>query len=164
MLLTAGAAGVTALLAAGCAQQAQPGAGPAGTILSTPTTTVHSIPETTISVVPMPPVGGDMPAGATPVTGPQINAGDLPSGYPRSVWTEHNGTTLVMLAEQGGCLATKASVAEQSPTQVLVRLTRGSTVSGQTHACPMYLTYRAVTVNLAAPLGHRTVVLELSEG
>lgn len=107
--------------------------------------------------------GVHLPPGAVPVPGSQVNASALPVGYPREVWTEQGGMVLGVDAEQGGCFNSTAVLTQQTAAEVTVRLTQGS-IGAQAKACPMYLTYKPVTVHLAAPLGQRTVVLQLLKG
>jgi hypothetical protein len=102
-----------------------------------------------------------IPAGATPVAGKQVKSTSLPSSFPRTVWTAKGGSELGFYGEAGGCFTSTATVTQQSDTQVTVRLVQQQPGTGG-HACPMYVTYKPMTVALAKPLGGRTVFLQLS--
>jgi hypothetical protein len=104
--------------------------------------------------------GVRVPAGAVPVAGDQVDAGSLPSGFPRVVWLEKNGTVVGFYGEQGGCFTSSAAVTRQTDSQVVVRLVQQEPGTGS-HMCPMYLRYKPMSVALAQPLGTRTVVLQL---
>lgn len=116
----------------------------------------------TTSVVTGPAMPGvHLPAGAEPVPGSRVDAHSLPASFPREVWTEQDGTVLGFYGEVGGCTTSAANVTSQTATQVLVRLIQNEPGTGP-QVCPMYLRYKPMSVQLAAPLGTRTVVLELS--
>jgi hypothetical protein len=135
------------VLAAGCARQATVATGSLSTSGATSATSA-----------PGPAMGGvHLPAGAEPVAGTQVDASALPKNSPREVWTEHNGTTLGFEQATGGCFTTKATVTGQTSTRVTVRFDQPRTGTGR--ACPMYIRYQPLYVNLTAPLGERTVVL-----
>jgi hypothetical protein len=102
-----------------------------------------------------------VPAGAVPVPGEQVNASSLPSGFPRTVWLTKGGTVLGLYGEVGGCFTSDATVTQQSDTRVVVRLVQQEPGTGS-HMCPLYLRYKPMSVALAAPLGTRTVVLQLA--
>jgi hypothetical protein len=99
-----------------------------------------------------------LPAGAVPVAGAKVDARGLPNGYPRLVWTENNGATVGFFAEQGACTTAGASVTAQTDSAVTVRLV--ITRPASTKPCPLYLTDKEMTVNLARPLGDRTVIMQ----
>jgi hypothetical protein len=105
--------------------------------------------------------GVQVPAGAVPVPGDQVNASSLPSAFPRVVWFERNGTALGLYGEVGGCFTSSATAVEQTATRVVVRLVQQEPGTGS-HMCPMYLRYKPMSVPLAVPLGTRTVVLQLA--
>jgi hypothetical protein len=105
--------------------------------------------------------GVHLPGGAVPVPGTKVDAHALPSSFPRQVWTEHSGTVLGFEGEVGGCFTSRATVDQQTDKQVIVRLIQQEPGTGE-HACPMFLRYKPMSVNLAKPLGDRTVVLRLS--
>jgi hypothetical protein len=150
-------AGVLLVLAAGCAQGGTVAAGGGNTLsTSSPTTTA---PHPTVVGPPMPSV--HLPGGAVPVPGTRVDAHALPSSFPRQVWTQHGGTVLGFQGEVGGCFTSRATVDQQTDKQVTVRLIQQEPGTGE-HACPMFLRYKPMSVNLAKPLGDRTVVLLLS--
>ena len=144
------------LLVAGCASGggSNSGAQP-GNQLSTGSPTSTAPPAT--GTVP----GVGVPAGATPVPGNQVNISALPSGFPHTVWIDKNGSELGFYGEEGGCFTSTATVAQQTDTQIVVRLVQQQPGTGQ-HACPMFVRYKPMTVPLAKPLASRTVVLQLS--
>jgi hypothetical protein len=156
------ATGVALVLAAGCAQQQSTGvSGGGGDTLSTAT------PSHTASMVPGPapvpanPPGVHAPAGALVVPSSRVDARALPFSYPKLVWTDRAGTTLGFEGEQGGCLTSRAQVTEQSATEVTVRLIQQQPGTGE-RSCPMFVRYKPMTVHLTAPLGDRTVRLQMS--
>jgi hypothetical protein len=102
-----------------------------------------------------------VPAGAVPVPGNQVNVSALPAQFPRTVWFDKGGIELGFYGEAGGCFTASATVAQQTDAQVIIRLVQQQPGSGS-HACPMYVRYKPMTVALAKPLGTRTVVLQLS--
>lgn len=154
---TIAGAGILMLLVAGCA-----GGGPSAAVqpggLSTSSPTATSRPGT----VPGPAFPGvQLPAGATPVAGNQVVTSSLPASFPRTVWTAKGGGELGFYGEEGGCFTSNATVAQQTDTQVTVRLVQQEPGTGG-HACPMFVRYKPMTVQLTQPLGSRTVVLQLS--
>jgi hypothetical protein len=156
-------AGALLVLVAGCAQQANPG-GPALAISTPPTASAGvasgAIPNSRIVTVhPGLPMAGHLPPDAVPVPANQVDASTLPSRFSNQVWSEDGGTVLGLVGEQGGCQNTTATLVSQTATDVTIRLAAISTGGSGTRACPMYLTYKPMTVALAAPLGRRTVVL-----
>lgn len=144
------------LLVAGCAGGGSSAAVQPGNQLSTGSTTA---PATAVTGPAFP--GVQVPAGATPVAGNQVNASALPSGFPRTVWIDKNGSELGFYGEEGGCFTSTATVAQQTDTQIVVRLVQQQPGTG-THACPMFVRYKPMTVQLTKPLASRTVVLRLS--
>lgn len=98
------------------------------------------------------------PAGGTPVTQQQIDTSQLPQGYPVLVWTEGDGATVGVVAQEGGCGKASVEVTQQTDTQVVV--TTVETVPATPKSCTMDLRYPKLTGELDAPLGDRTVVLK----
>lgn len=146
------ATGTLLVLAAGCA----------GHSTAPPGAQQSPAPTTSSNVVVGPAMpGAHLPAGAEPVPGRQVDATSLPASFPREVWTEQGGKVLGFYGEVGGCTTAAANVTSQTTTQVLVRLIQDEPGTGP-QVCPMYLRYKPMSVQLAAPLGTRTVVLELS--
>lgn len=159
-IVTVLALGAGLLLAAGCGSQAATGSGSGSAVLSTPTSHVV-VPGAGLKPGGLAVPGGRVPPGAVPVPDSKVDASTLPRYYPHHVWTEDNGTVLVLDAEEGGCTSSTVRVLQQTGTQVTLLLQPTSTMGAQARACPMYLTYKPVMVTLAAPLGSRTVVLKL---
>lgn len=139
-------------------------AGGTGTAVSAPTSgpgasstgspTAASTP--TDTVVGLPPGG---PTGGSAVPASQINASGMPGGGPSGVWTQNGGLTVALGAEQAGCDQPSATVTSQTATQVVLRLTTVSQAKPGT-MCPMIVRQVVVEVQLAAPLGNRTLVLQ----
>jgi hypothetical protein len=107
-------------------------------------------------VVPLPPGG---PNGGSAVPASQLNASGMPGGGPSGVWTENGGLTVALGAEQAGCEQPSAVVTSQTATQVVVLLTTVSQAKPGT-MCPMIVRQVVIEVQLAAPLGSRTLVLQ----
>lgn len=151
------ATGALLVLAAGCARPGQTAAGAgASTTVPVQTTTGR------VATGPGPAMpGAHLPAGVVPVAGKQVDARSLPASFPREVWTDKAGTLLGFYGQQGGCSTQSASVTEQNAQQVTVRFVQQEPGTAAT-PCPMYLAYKPMSVTLAAPLGDRTVVLQLS--
>ncbi|HEX7660260.1 MAG TPA: hypothetical protein VF444_12355 [Pseudonocardiaceae bacterium] len=117
------------------------------------------------SVSPGPTTPGTSVPGAPPATsGPpvpanQIDASGMPGGGPNGVWTENGGRTIALAAEQAGCDRLTATLVSENARQVVVRLTTTTqTTSGV--MCPMIVRQVVATVQLAAPLDGRTLVLQ----
>ena len=146
-------AGILMLLVAGCAGGGSTAAIAPGNELTTAPTTAPA----TGPAIP----GVHIPAGATPVASKQVIATSLPSAFPRTVWVDKGGSELGFYGEAGGCFTSSATVTQQTDTQIIVRLVQQEPGSGS-HMCPMYVRYKPMTVELAKPLGTRTVVLQLS--
>lgn len=165
-LVAVAGAGLVLVLAAGCAQQqgtASTGGNSPSLATSTPAVT-PAPPHTATLVPPVPgttPPGVRPPAGAVVVPGNRVDARALPYTFPRLVWTDRGGTNLGFEGEVGGCLTSRAVVEEQNATEVTVRLIQQEPGTGE-HSCPMFVRYKPMTVHLAAPLGDRTVRLQMS--
>jgi hypothetical protein len=145
-------AGILMVLVAGCASHQSGGSVAGGGGLTTPPAT-----GVTGSAIP----GVQVPAGAVPVPGDQVNASSLPSAFPRIVWLERNGTALGLYGEVGGCFTSSATATQQTDARVIIRLVQQQPGTGS-HMCPLYLRYKPMSVPLAKPLGTRTVVLQLA--
>lgn len=166
-------AGVLLVLAAGCAQRSGPPAAGGGSLSTSAAGSVSATPPViatgsatntpvTVTTVPGPPPGAPhLPPGAVPVPGTQVDAHALPSSFPRQVWTEHGGRVLGLFGEVGGCFTARAVVDRQTSSQVTVRLIQRQPGPGP-HACPLFVRYKPMTVQLAAPLGERRVQLLMS--
>ncbi|SDC46111.1 hypothetical protein SAMN05216174_102217 [Actinokineospora iranica] len=98
------------------------------------------------------------PGDHKPVPPGQIDATALPEGYPKKVWTEGDGKTVGVVAQEGGCGKASAEVAEQTPRRIVLLLVE--TTPSTPEMCTMDLRYPTVTVELEQPLGERTVVLK----
>jgi hypothetical protein len=140
-----------AALAVGCAGRPPVSAGSPPSVITAPTTTP------TTSGPDLPNV--HLPAGSVPVAGAKVDASGLPPGYPRLVWTEGNGSVIGFFAEKGACTTVGASVIAQTGGAVTVRLLQQQPAS--TKPCPAkYILNQEMTVNLAQPLGGRTVIMQ----
>ena len=131
--------------ACGSAQNAGTGAGGGSTL---PTATSPS--EVPPGVAP-----GEIPPDGKPVTKLDTNA--LSSEYPRTVWTQGDGKTVGVIAQEGGCGKASASVLEQSASMVKIELVETLPLDKQ--ACTMDIRFPPLTVQLSEPLGERTVAL-----
>jgi hypothetical protein len=142
-------AGVLLLLTAACAnsQENQDSAGDSRpTETSAPTST-----EPDRQPARTPPSGGER------VATQRIDATALPKGYPVLVWTEDDGRTIGVVAQEGGCGKASVEVPEQDATKVVVNMVE--TVPSEPQPCTMDLRYPKVTAELDQPLDQRTVVL-----
>ncbi|HWD04885.1 MAG TPA: hypothetical protein VG674_20790 [Amycolatopsis sp.] len=102
----------------------------------------------------------DFPPGAIPVPAAQVDAAALPPRFPREVYTYNGGTILALRGEEGGCQHALGKATEQTAQHVVVDLSETKAPRGR--MCTMDLRYPVLSVALAAPLGHRTVVLKQS--
>ncbi|GAA3683435.1 hypothetical protein GCM10022267_82790 [Lentzea roselyniae] len=110
---------------------------------------------TSSSEVPPGIAPGEIPPDGKPVTKLDTNA--LPSEYPRTVWTQGDGKTVGVIGQEGGCGKASASVLEQSASVVKIELVETLPLTKQ--ACTMDIRFPPLTVQLAEPLGERTVAL-----
>jgi hypothetical protein len=143
-------AGVLLLLASACAnpQENQDNAGDARpTETSAPAET-----EPDRQPARTPPSGGEKVAAS------QLDATALPKGYPVMAWTEDDGRTVGVVAQEGGCGRASVEVPTQTDAQVVVTMVE--TVPGTPQQCTMDLRYPKLTTELDAPLGDRTLVLK----
>jgi hypothetical protein len=101
------------------------------------------------------------PAGGTPVETAQLDTSTLPEGYPVLVWTEDGGSTVGVVAQEGGCGKASVEVAEQTDTQVVVVMVE--TVPATEQMCTMDLRYPKLTTELTQPLDARKVVLKAEQ-
>ncbi|OLF16897.1 hypothetical protein [Actinophytocola xanthii] len=96
------------------------------------------------------------PSGAEKVPASQIDTAALPERYPVLVWTENDGRTVGVVAQEGGC--GRASLeATQDAEQVVITMVE--TVPDDGRPCTMDLRYPKLTTELEQPLDQRTVVL-----
>ncbi|MGH3972530.1 MAG: hypothetical protein ACRDS9_04290 [Pseudonocardiaceae bacterium] len=98
------------------------------------------------------------PHGVRPLPSAQIDSSALPPDYPRLAWTQDEGRMVVgIYGQEGGCTHAHADLREQTPGLVRIAVVEVTTSSGP---CTMDLRYPSLAVQLDAPLGDRTVVLE----
>lgn len=146
-------AGVLLLLASACANpqdSQEPGT-------ATSTTAVSTAESTTPDRQP----ARTPPNGGTKVPAAQIDDSALPEGYPQLVWTEEDGMSIGVVAQEGGCGKASVEIPEQTDEQVVVLMVE--TVPAKPQACTMDLRYPKITSELDAPLGDRTVVLKTEQ-
>ncbi len=142
-------AGVLLLLASACAnpQESQDNAGD-----TRPTeTSAPADTEPDRQPARTPPSGGEK------VSAGQLDTKALSKNYPVMVWTEDDGRTVGVVAQEGGC--GKASV-ENAETPTQVTITMVETTPTEPKACTMDLRYPKLTTELKEPLGDRKVVLK----
>jgi hypothetical protein len=144
-------AGVLLLLASACANQQESQDKPGGDARPPETSAPVQEEQPDRQPARTPPSGGEKVATA------QIDATGLPERYPVLVWTEDDGATVGVVAQEGGC--GKASV-ENAETDKQVTVTMIETTPKEPKACTMDLRYPKLTTELKAPLGDRKVVLK----
>lgn len=98
------------------------------------------------------------PSGGETVSAGQIDAKALPKGYPVMVWTEDDGTTVGVVAQEGGCGKASVEVPDQSDGQVVITMIE--TVPSDPQPCTMDLRFPKITTELDEPLTDRKVVLK----
>jgi hypothetical protein len=98
------------------------------------------------------------PSGGEKVSAGQIDATALPKGYPVMAWTEGDGTTVGVVAQEGGCGKASVEVPTQSATQVVITMIE--TVPSEPKPCTMDLRYPKITTELDQPLADRKLVLK----
>ncbi|MCT2584010.1 hypothetical protein [Actinophytocola gossypii] len=98
------------------------------------------------------------PSGGERVESGRIDASGLPKGYPVLVWTEDDGRSVGVVAQEGGCGKASLEVPVQNETQVVITMIE--TVPSEPKMCTMDLRYPKLTTQLEQPLGDRTVVLK----
>lgn len=77
------------------------------------------------------------------------------------VWTEDDGETVGVVAQEGGC--GKASVEVPRQTDAQVEVVMVETIPATPQSCTMDLRYPKLTAELDAPLGDRKVVLKAEQ-
>jgi hypothetical protein len=110
---------------------------------------------TSSSEVPPGIAPGEIPPDGKPVT--KVDAGGLSPDYPHTVWTQGDGKTVGVIAQEGGCGKASASVLEQSASVVKIELLETLPLTKQ--MCTMDIRFPPLTVQLSEPLGERTVAL-----
>ncbi|SDH13675.1 hypothetical protein SAMN05216553_116169 [Lentzea fradiae] len=98
---------------------------------------------------------GELPPDGKPVT--KIDASNLAPDQPRTAWTQGDGKTLGVIGQEGGCGKASASVLEETAQSVKVELVETTPLTKQ--MCTMDIRFPPLTVQLAEPLGERTLVL-----
>jgi hypothetical protein len=143
--------GVLLLVISACggAQHQGTGAG-GGPTLPTATSPSESSPGVPPGIAP-----GEVPPDGKPVT--KLDTSALTPEYPHTVWTQGDGRTVGVIAQEGGCGKASASVLEQSATAVKIELVETTPLTKQ--MCTMDIRFPPLTVQLSEPLGERTVVL-----
>jgi hypothetical protein len=143
-------AGVLLLLTSACANTTQESQDNAGDTRPTETSApAETQPDRQPARTP--------PSGGEKVSAGQIDSKALPKSYPVMVWTEDDGGTVGVVAQEGGC--GKASV-ESAETDSQVTITMVETTPKAPQACTMDLRYPKLTTELKAPLDDRKVVLK----
>ncbi|QFZ17536.1 hypothetical protein [Saccharothrix syringae] len=144
------AVGAGALLVAlvGCASS--PATAPVGAPGPGPTLTTSAAPEEPEFDSPVPP-------GAREVPKERVDAGALAEDAPKTVWTEGDGSTVGVIAQEAGCGKASVEVAEQGAEVVHVVLVE--TTPADQQVCTMDIRFPPMTAKLDAPLGDRRVVL-----
>ncbi|MGH3889261.1 MAG: hypothetical protein ACRDSZ_22335 [Pseudonocardiaceae bacterium] len=97
------------------------------------------------------------PAGVRTLPSDQIDSSALPPDYPRLVWTQGDGRRVGLYGQEAGCTHVHAGLRRQTPRLIRVALVEVTPKSGP---CTMDLRFPLLAVQLDAPLGDRTVVLE----
>ncbi|GAA0244328.1 hypothetical protein GCM10010492_49500 [Saccharothrix mutabilis subsp. mutabilis] len=98
-----------------------------------------------------------MPPGAKEVPEAKVDAAAVPEDRPRTVWTEGDGSTLGLVAQEAGCGKASVEIAEQGPQ--VVKVVMVETTPKDAQVCTMDIRYPPLTAKLDAPLGERAVVL-----
>lgn len=143
-------AGVLLLLMSACAdtQESQDNAGD----VRPPETSAPADTEPDKQPARTPPSGGEK------VATEQVDAAALPEGFPVLVWTENDGLTVGVVAQEGGCGKASLDVSAQSAAEVVITMVE--TVPSDPQPCTMDLRYPKLTTELDQPLADRTVVLK----
>ncbi|APU13734.1 MULTISPECIES: hypothetical protein [Actinoalloteichus] len=102
----------------------------------------------------------EAPADAAPVATERVDSSALPDDYPVEVWTSEDGTVVGANGQEGGCTVVSAELAEETAESVTIALVE--TGPGEEAVCTMDIRIRPVSVELAEPIGERTVILEAS--
>ncbi|GAA1310996.1 hypothetical protein GCM10009634_77460 [Saccharothrix xinjiangensis] len=98
-----------------------------------------------------------MPPGGVEVPDERVDGSAVPEDTPKTVWTEGDGSTLGVLAQEAGCGKASVEIAAQGPDTVEVVLVE--TTRADQQVCTMDIRYPPLTAELDAPLGEREVVL-----
>jgi hypothetical protein len=116
--------------------------------------------------LPTPPPTTDTSSAPVLATGPtvppsQVNYSAAPENVPQTVWQQDGGKTLVVMAEEGGCVKVDAQVTKQTADEVDITVL---SVAETHRVCPLYVRNIPVAAHLDAPLGSRKVVLTTQTG
>jgi hypothetical protein len=164
------AAGALALAACGTTTPTNAAQTGASTPSSSPVTTTPSTSAPVTSTVvqppasnPPPPTSSAPPVQATgqPVPPNQVNYAAASENTPQTVWEQDGGRTLVLMAEEGGCVKVDARVPKQTADEVDVVLL---SVAETHRVCPLYVRNIPVAAHLDAPLGARKLVVSTQTG
>ncbi|AOS62475.1 hypothetical protein [Actinoalloteichus hymeniacidonis] len=150
-------AGVLLLAVSACADTGDDvGYGGTPTPEETEATESHS---RDMSAPEIPPIE-EAPADAEPFAVEQVDSAALPEDYPVEVWTSEDGTVVGTDGREGGCTVVSAELVEETADSVTIELVE--TGPGEDAICTQDIRIRPVSVELAEPIGERTVVLEAS--
>ncbi|WP_309113735.1 hypothetical protein [Saccharothrix sp.] len=142
-------AGALLLLTACASTQPSVAPGNSGPTLTTAPSTAPSAEE--------PEFDSPVPPGAREVPKEKVDAAAVPEDRPRTVWTEGDGSTIGLVAQEAGCGKASVEVAEQGPQ--VVKVVMVETTPKESQICTMDIRYPPLTAKLDAPLGQRVVVL-----
>jgi hypothetical protein len=163
------AAGALALAACGTTTPTNAAQTGASTPSSSPVTTTPSTSAPVTSTVVQPPASNPPPTSSAPpvqATGQpvppnQVNYAAASENTPQTVWEQDGGRTLVLMAEEGGCVKVDAQVPKQTADEVDVVLL---SVAETHRVCPLYVRNIPVAAHLDAPLGARKLVVSTQTG
>ncbi|MFI9381578.1 hypothetical protein [Kutzneria sp. NPDC052558] len=166
-LLGVGLAGAGLVAFAACGSGAATNtaaSAPAGS--SSPTATTSATPTSGIVPPPLSPPPTTTDESSVKATGPtvppnQVNYSAAPENVPQTVWQQDGGKTLVVMAEEGGCMKVDAQVTKQTADEVDITVL---SVAQMHRVCPLYVRNIPVAAHLDAPLGSRKVVLTTETG
>jgi len=91
----------------------------------------------------------------------QVNYAAAPENVPQTVWQQDGGKTLVVMAEEGGCMKVDAQVTKQTADEVDITVL---SVAQMHRVCPLYVRNIPIAAHLDAPLGSRKLVLTTQTG
>jgi hypothetical protein len=86
----------------------------------------------------------------------QVDFAGAGSNVQQAVWEQDGGRTLAVVAEEGGCVRVSGRVSNQTATEVDFQVVSAIV---KHMLCPHFVRNVTVTVQLAAPLGDRVVVV-----
>lgn len=109
---------------------------------------------------PGPTDGSTEPVGAK-LPGRQIDASELPKGYPVQVEVPVDATTLIVTAQESGCTKASADLLKETRSRVVVLLVH--TRPPGNPMCTMDIRYPKLEVELESELADRIVELRAEE-